>query len=126
MDLLLIDGGRLLVAKNMQEPRVHRSGDRQDQADARIAGRGEGPGRAFSAVGLVASGDRMFATDSQGAVRIAAEEGTDLWLGWHFVLKAPGVGGAAYPTGMALQGDSHVWVCASRGNELQLIELTDR
>src|SRR5436305_1400741 len=33
------------------------------------------------------------------------------------------VGGAVYPTGMALQGDGQLWVCSSRGNELQLLNL---
>ena len=81
---------------------------------------------AFSAVGLVAAGDRIFATDSQSAVRIAKRkpDGTFAWDG-HLALKAPAVGGAAYPTGMALQGDAQLWVCASRGNELQLLNLDD-
>jgi len=66
----------------------------------------------------------VFATDSQGAVRIAkrAADGKYAWNG-ALVLKAPAVGGAAYPTGIALQGDDRAWVCASRGNELQLVKL---
>ena len=71
-------------------------------------------------------GDRVFATDSQGAVRIAKRnaDGKYAWDG-HLALKAPAVGGVAYPTGIALQGESHAWVCASRGNELQLMKLDD-
>ena len=47
---------------------------------------------AFSAVGLVASGDRVFATDSQGAVRIAKRK-ADGKYAWDGALRAEGSGG---------------------------------
>ena len=54
VDLLLIEDGKTLVAKNMREPRLHRPRDRGDQADARPAA-AKGLAGAFSAVGLVAA-----------------------------------------------------------------------
>ena len=56
----------------------------------------DGLSAAFSAVGLLAAGDRVFATDSQSGVRVARKkaDGSYAWEG-AFVLKAPAVGGAA-------------------------------
>src|SRR5205085_2485670 len=84
---------------------------------------GKGLSGAFSAVGLIASGDEILVTDSQNAVRIAKRNrsGNFVWFG-HITLKTPAVGGAAYPTGMALS-NGILWVCSSRGNELQLVNL---
>ena len=125
VDLLLIDDGRTLVAKNMRDlVFVDPATGAIKQTLALPAAKG-GLSGAFSAVGLVAVGDRVFASDSQSAIRIARrnDRGVFAWDG-AIVLKAPAVGGAVYPTGMALQGDNHLWVCASRGNELQLVNLT--
>ena len=124
VDLIDIEGGQLLVAKNMRDlVFIDPATGKVKQTLALPAAKG-GLAGAFSAVGLVAKGDRVLATDSQGAVRVAKKK-ADGSYGWekHFALKAPSVGGAAYPTGAALQGDEHLWVCASRGNELQLLKL---
>lgn len=125
VDLLMVEEGKLLVAKNMRnlvfiDPLT--SEIRQTLA----LPEGTKLATAFSAVGLAAVGDRIFASDSQTAVRIARRmaDGTYAWDG-HFAVKAPSAGDAAYPTGVALQGDSQLWVCSSRGNELQLLDLDD-
>jgi YVTN family beta-propeller protein len=124
VDLLVLDGGKLLVAKNMRDLVFIEAATGKVVQTLALPAAAKGLAGAFSAVGLAATGDRVFATDSQGAVRIAKKKGDGkyAWDG-HFALKAPAVGGAAYPTGIALQDDSHAWVCASRGNELQLIKL---
>lgn len=123
VDLLSIESGKLIVAKNMRnlvfiDPQT--AAIKQTLAlpeDRKLAD-------AFSAVGLAAARDRILVTDAAGAVRIATrnDDGIYAWEG-HFELKAPAVGKGAYPTGIALQGDSQLWVCASRGNELQLLDL---
>lgn len=126
VDLLSIEDGKFIVAKNMRslvfiDP--HTGAIKQTLALPEKTNLTD----AFSAVGLAASGDRIFASDSQGAVRIAKRnsEGRYHWDG-HFALPEPAVGGkGAYPTGIALQGDSQLWVCSSRGNELQLFGLED-
>ena len=124
VDLLLTDGGGTLVAKNMRDLiLIDPSTGAVRQTLALPAPKG-GQAGAFSAVGLIAVGDRVYASDSQGGVRVARRraDGSYAWE-TDFALKAPAVGGAAYPTGLALQGDGHLWVCSSRGNELQLLSL---
>jgi YVTN family beta-propeller protein len=123
VDLQLIDEGRLLVAKNMRNLVFIDTSTATIRQTLPLPS-SKGLADSFSAVGLVALKDRIFASDSQGAVRVAARQ-PDGRYGWeeNFLLKPPAEGGAAYPTGLALQGESHLWVCASRGNELQLLNL---
>ena len=123
VDLLVIDGGRTLVAKNMRDLVFIDLATGAVKQTLALPAAAKGLAGAFSAVGLAVSDTRVFATDSQGAVRIAQcrFDGSFAWAG-HFALKAP-ASGAAYPTGMALQGNKHLWVCSSRGNEVQLMNL---
>ncbi len=123
VDLLLIDAGRTLVAKNMKNLvfiDVATGGIKQTLT---LPAAEKGLGGAFSAVGLIADGNRILASDSQNAVRIAKrnDKGLFAWDG-HVMLKAPAAGGAAYPTGMALY-NGVLLVCSSRGNEVQFISL---
>lgn len=126
VDLLLIDEGRLLVAKNMKDLVFIDTATGAIRQTLPLPAAAKGLSGAFSAVGLVAMGDCILVTDSQSAVRIAKRksDGSHSWDGNH-LLKAPAAGGAAYPTGMALKGDRRLWVCSSRGNELQLLNLDD-
>jgi YVTN family beta-propeller protein len=119
----LIDEGKTLVAKNMRDLVVIDAATGTIKQTLALPAAGKGLSGAFSAVGLLAAGDEILVTDSQNAVRIAKRnnKGEFAWHG-HIVLKAPVVGGAAYPTGMAL-ADGVLWVCSSRGNEVQLINL---
>jgi len=116
VDLLMIEDGRTLVAKNMRNLVFIDTADSQIKQTLALP-ETKGLAGSFSAVGLVAAGDRLLVSDSHGAVRIAkrSADGKFEWDG-HLALKAPSVGGSAYPTGIALWGDSHVWVCANRGN----------
>ncbi len=124
VDILAIEDGKLLVAKNMKDLVFIDPATGKMVQTLALPAAAKGLAGAFSAVGLVAVGERVYATDSQGAVRVAKRNAEGKY-GWEaaLALKAPTVGGAAYPTGIALQGDSHAWVCASRGNELQLMKL---
>ena len=124
VDLLPIEEGRLLVAKNMRDLVFIDPATGAIKQTLALPAAAKGLSGAFSAVGLVAFGDRIFASDSQSAVRVAKRnaDGTYAWDG-AFTLKPPAVGGVPYPTGIALQGDTHLWVCASRGNELQLLNI---
>jgi YVTN family beta-propeller protein len=125
VDLILIDDGKTLVAKNMRDLVFIDTATGAIKQTLALPAAAKGLSGAFSAVGLVAEGDRILATDSQNSIRIAKrnEKGVFAWDG-HITLKAPSVGGAAYPTGMAVfNGD--LWVCSSRGNEVQRIILRD-
>src|SRR5262245_21776780 len=124
VDLILIDDGKTLVAKNMRNLVFIHAATGAIKQTLALPAAAKGLSGAFSAVGLLASDDRIYATDSQNSIRIAKrnDKGEYAWDG-HITLKPPAVGGAAYPTGMALHGDRHLWVCASRGNELQLVNL---
>ena len=124
VDLLLTGGGGTLVAKNMRDLVFIDPTTGAVRQTLALPAAKAGRAGAFSAVGLVAVGDRVYASDSQGGVRVARRraDGSYAWEA-DFALKAPAVGGAAYPTGLALQGDGHLWVCSSRGNELQLLSL---
>ena len=126
VDLVQLDA-HALVAKNMRDLTVIDPATGKVTQTLALPAAAKGLAAAFSAAGLVAAGDRVFATDSQNAVRIArrTEKGTLAWDG-EVMLKAPAVGGAAYPTGIALQGTDRLWVCASRGNELQLVNLATK
>src|SRR5262245_56435138 len=125
VDLLLIENDKTLVAKNMKNLVFIDPATGAVQQTLALPAASKGLGGAFSAVGLIAVGNRVVATDSQSGIRIAERNGQGLfaWVS-HIELKSPAVGGSAHPTGMALQGDNHLWVCASRGNELQLFNRT--
>jgi len=123
VDLLLIDDGKTLVAKNMRDLVFIDAASGQIKQTLTLPAAAKGLSGAFSAIGLIAAGDRVLATDTQNSVRIAKrnDKGLFAWDG-HITLKPPAVGGAAYPTGMTLFNGT-LWVCSSRGNEVQLLNL---
>lgn len=125
VDLVAIEDGKLLVAKNMKDLVFIDPATGKVVQTLALPPAAKGLAGAFSAVGIVAAGERVFVTDSQGAVRIAAKtkDGKYAWDG-HFMLKAPAAG-AAYPTGLAFMPDGRLWVCASRGNEVQVLNAAD-
>jgi YVTN family beta-propeller protein len=117
VDLLLIDGGHTLVVKNRSDLLF------VDVATASIKQTLRSPA-GFSVVGLVAQGQRIYASDAMDHVRVAErqEDGTYRW-GRPLALIKPKVGGAAHPAGMALSGGD-LWVTSTRGNNVQRIDLT--
>ncbi|MFM8270930.1 MAG: bifunctional YncE family protein/alkaline phosphatase family protein [Gemmata sp.] len=124
VDLLAIEDGKLIVAKNMRDLVFIDPATGKVVQTLALPAAAKGLSGAFSAVGLLAHNGRVYATDSQNAVRVAKRSaaGKYAWDG-ALALKAPATGGAAYPTGMALAGPGRVWVSANRGNELQLLKL---
>ena len=125
VDLLLIEDDKTLVAKNMRNLVFIDVATGAIKQTLALPAAAKGLSGAFSAVGLVAADGRILATDSQNAVRIAKrnDRGSFAWDG-HITLKPPAVGGAAYPTGMTL-ANGMLWVCSSRGNEVQVVNLDD-
>ena len=67
VDLLLIDEGRTLVAKNMRDLVFIDVASGKIKQVLALPPAGKGLGGAFSAVGLISIGDRILATDSQNA-----------------------------------------------------------
>jgi YVTN family beta-propeller protein len=124
VDLVAIDDGRTLAVKNMRDLVFLNASTGTVVKTLALPAAGKGLAGAFSAVGLVASDDRIYVSDSQGAIRIAKrkDDGSYAWER-NIALKAPAVGGAAYPTGLAFADEKNLWICASRGNELQLLNL---
>ena len=120
VDVLLVDGGKTLVAKNMKGLEFISVADgKVTQTLAQPAAAKGEKAFGFSAVGLIAVGERLWVSDSQSAIRVAkkGEGGKWEWEAEPIKLLVPAVKGAAYPTGMAADGDA-VWVCSNRGNDL--------
>lgn len=131
VDIILIDEGKTLVAKNMRNLVFIDVATATVKQTLTLPAAAKGLGGAFSAVGLIELDGRIYASDSQNAIRIAKrnDKGDFAWDG-HLMLKEPAVGGAAYPTGMGVYG-KQIWVTSSRGNEVQFInpengEITER
>ncbi len=79
----------------------------------------------FSVTGLLVQGERIYATDSGNQVRVAVrqKDGSYQW-GEGITLIPPKVGGAPFPAGMARMSADELWVASSRGNSVQLLNLT--
>ncbi|HEV8062910.1 MAG TPA: hypothetical protein VGP68_23725, partial [Gemmataceae bacterium] len=124
VDLAFLEGGSLVVAKSIAELVFMDAATgkiRQRLATPRVGREQTG----FSVVGLVTRGNRVFASDAKSEVRIAQRQasGAYAWTGTIRV-EAPAVKGEAHPAGMALLDNDHLWVTSTRGNNVQLIDLT--
>lgn len=125
VDLIQIDDGKTLVAKNVRDLVFIdvATGKVKQTLVLPTPKTGRAPG--FSAIGLLSIGDRIFATDTQNSVRVAKKkaDGTYEWDGNGFPLLPPeGLKGFAYPTGICLVDDTHIAVCSSRGNDVQIMD----
>jgi YVTN family beta-propeller protein len=116
VDLLLIEDGRTLIIKNSKGLIF------LDPATGTIRQTLAAP-VGFGVVGLAAQGQRIYSSDAKDHVRVAQRQadGKYQW-GPSLALAKPGVGGSAYPAGLALQGNL-LWVASSRGNAVQPIDL---
>jgi YVTN family beta-propeller protein len=78
----------------------------------------------FSVVGLLAQGDRVYASDSHHHVWVARRQagGRYRW-GERLELAPPAVGGMAMPAGLTPHAGGKLWVASSRGNSVQLFNL---
>jgi YVTN family beta-propeller protein len=128
VDLVQIDDGKTLVVKNMRDLVVIDIATGKIKQTLAVPPPKEKGARApgFSAVGIAVAGGRIVVTDTQSTLRVAKPD-ADGKLAWEkeIVLGTPAVKGAVYPTGIAAVGDDRVWICSSRGNELQLVNLAD-
>jgi YVTN family beta-propeller protein len=81
----------------------------------------------FSVVGLLTDGDRIYASDSLNHLRMARrqKDGSYQW-DEPIELIRPLVGGPVFPAGMALKSGKELWLAASRGNSVQLVNLATR
>lgn len=125
VDVIEIDGGKTIVVKNLRELVLIDVVTGTVKQTLAVPTPKMGKAAGFSAVGLVANQDKIFVSDTQNQVRIAQKkaDGNYEWAKTTLTLQAPpDVKGAAYPTGLALTTDQQVWVCSSRGNEVQLID----
>ena len=117
VDLALTDDGTTLVVKNMKNLIFI------DTASAKIRQTLASP-VGFSVVGLAIRGDRVYVSDVQNSIHVAIrkENGTYEWSK-PIELEKPKVGKVAHPAGLALTGDDKLWVCSTRGNNVQLVDL---
>ena len=149
VDLLLIEDGQTLVVKNLRDLVFI------DVATAKIKqtlelDRGLGPepvfeikdlvarpigpdgkpkapyADGFSVVGLAALPGRIFVSDALNRLHVAErkKDGRYRW-GAAIELFPPKVGGYANPAGVAFQSKDEAWVTTTRGNNVQLVNLSD-
>ena len=144
VDLALADDGRTIVVKNLNDlvfidvatGKVKQTLNLPDNPTVAFNpvavmkkpispdGKGHGFPAGFSVVGLLAQGDRIYASDSQDQVRLARRQNDgDYAWGEGVALIPPKVGGFPFPTGIARQSAEELWVCSSRGNAVQLLNL---
>jgi YVTN family beta-propeller protein len=127
VDLALAEEGRILVVKNMKDLLfIDIKTAKIKQALALPRGTKKVPGAGFSVVGLLVRGQRVYASDAHGHVRVAErnDKGRYQWKGGLATLP-PKVGGAAHPAGLAFgKGKNDLWVTTTRGNTVQLINLS--
>jgi YVTN family beta-propeller protein len=124
VDLALDQDGKVLVVKNMRSlVFIDLMSERIFQTLALPEGGNPRPG--FSVVGLVVHKNRVYASDAQNLVRIAIRrnDGSYEWARQHIELEKPKVGKLVHPAGLAMMGDDKLWVCSTRGNHVQLVDL---
>src|SRR5262245_20949283 len=144
VDIALCDEGRTVVAKNMKSlvfidvaaARVKQTLELPDdpylpfnpvaamKKSISPDGKGHHFPDGFSVVGLLVDGDRVFVTDSQNHLQQARrqKDGSYAWTEAVAILP-PKVGGSPFPAGIARQSAEELWVCSSRGNAVQLVNL---
>jgi YVTN family beta-propeller protein len=117
VDLVLIDEGQTLVVKNMRDLVFI------ETATGKIKQTLPSP-IGFSVVGLLAQGERIYATDVRDHIRVAVRQAGGRYA-WEnpIQLGKPKVGGAAHPAGLASESARRLWVTTTRGNNVQLIDL---
>jgi YVTN family beta-propeller protein len=145
IDLALADGGKTVVVKNMKnllfidlatgkvrqtlnvpgDPPVPFNPGAVMKKQIAPDGKGHHYPTGFSVTGLLVRGGRVYVTDSQDQVRVAlrGKEGRYRW-GEGITLIPPKVGGAPFPAGLARLSDDALWVASSRGNGVQLLNLS--
>jgi YVTN family beta-propeller protein len=128
VDCVLAEGGRTLVVKNLQDLLFI------DTSTARIRQTLVLPRPAkkqdevlFSVVGLLANGDRIYASDSQNGVRVARRQ-ADGNYAWDetIAIFPPAVKGSPHPAGLAFDAAGDLWVTATRANNVQRLSVAGK
>jgi YVTN family beta-propeller protein len=121
VDLAFADSGRTLVVKNLRSLVFIDVAGTQIKQTLMLPRRGD-PKPGFSVVGLLVQGERIFASDAQNEVRVAQRQadGSYRWRAGIELIK-PKVGGLVHPAGLGRLSPELLWVAATRGNEVQLV-----
>jgi YVTN family beta-propeller protein len=144
VDVALCDDGRTLVAKNIKslvfidvatakvtqtlelphDPYLPFNPIAAMKKPISPGGKGHHYPNGFSVVGLLVDGDRVLVTDSQDHLQQARRQ-KDGHYAWTeaIAISPPSVGGDPFPAGIARQSAEALWVCSSRGNAVQLVNL---
>jgi len=126
VDLALAEHGKLIVVKNLNDLvfiDAATGAIKQTLALPRISR----DKLTFSVVGLCVDGDSIYATDSNNQIRVAEKQmdGSYAW-GKSVELVRPRVEGAPHPAGLGMLSSDEMWVTATRGNSVQLINLVTK
>ena len=133
VDLAFADDAKTLVVKNQRDLVFIDVATLRIKQTLPLPKKGD-PRPGFSAVGLLVEDGKVFATDAQSSVRVAAHDsgGSYAWQA-SIELPSPSVKGLPYPTGIVRQSAPHpraandwqdrVWVASSRGNCLLLFNM---
>jgi YVTN family beta-propeller protein len=132
VDLALTADGRTLVVKNMHNlvfidvaaARITQTLELPREQPFRAAAGNPCARPGFSVVGLQMYRGRIYASGSCAQIWVAAKgaEGRYRW-DTSLRLAKPEVGGPANPAGLALGSDNQLWVTATRGNCVQVLDL---
>ena len=120
VDLAFADDAKTLVVKNQRDLVLIDVATLRIKQTLQLPKKGD-PRPGFSAVGLLVEDGKVYATDAQSSVRVAARD-SDGSYAWQasVELPSPSVKGLPYPTGIVRQSADRVWVASSRGNCLLL------
>lgn len=123
VDLALTDGGRTLVVKNIGDlvfvdvpsGEIKQTLTLPPKKDRKRAG--------FGVVGLIVTGDSVFASDSEQQIRVARKNPDGLYeWGTPLPLPAAKVGGLPHPAGIARLPDGSLLVTLTRDNSVVRID----
>ena len=119
LTLTLLDQGQTLVVKNFKDlVFIDVTSGKVKQTLVSPVG--------FSVVGLLAERDSIYVTDAKDHLRVA-KRGTDGNYRWAnpMALGKTAVGGSVNPAGIAQAADGILWVTSTRGNCVQLMDVTE-
>jgi YVTN family beta-propeller protein len=124
VDLALAEDGKILVVKSNRSLEFIDLATGKVKQSLPLVGVGD-PKPGFSVVGLVVRGNRVYASDAQGLVRIAERkpDGKYTFAEKHVEMIKPRVVGLAHPAGMALLLGDEMMVTSTRGNNVQIVNL---